>query len=218
MPSLNTEAPQHQNIETSKMRVCVTSFNIQVLFFIKTPKHRLTDMSEETSTSEQALGVEIKADAKTGKKQISVQELVDSLKSVQDDIGQISELTSEEELLVTEFFASLMKLMRPLTPSIQVSTSILPEELGTVSQASLDETGQLTLLYEDGRMDLKNLSEQKYRDLMITVIEDVMPKFKQLTNAQKRKVEGRIKFLSAITKEMQKISKALFPTSSESQK
>ena len=180
-------------------------------------------MSEETSTAEQGLGVQIKADAKAdakaGKKpHVSIQDLVDSLKSVQDDIGQISEMTSEEELLTTEFFASLLRLMGPLTPSIQVSTSILPEEMGTVEQASLDETGQLTLLYEDGRMELKNLSEQRHRDLMITVIEDVMPKFKQLTGAQKRKVESRIKFLSAITKEMQKISKALSPTSSGSQK
>jgi hypothetical protein len=176
-------------------------------------------MSEGTSTAEQELGVQIKVEAKSGKKpQVSIQDLVDSLKSLQDDIGQISELTSEEELLTAEFFVSLLRLMRPLTPSIQVSTSILSEEMGTVVQASLDETGQLTLLYEDGRMELKNLSEQRYRDLLITVIEDVMPKFKQLTGAQKRKVESRIKFLSAITKEMQKISKALLPTSSGSQK
>ena len=176
-------------------------------------------MSEGTSTAEQEAGVQIKADVKSGKKpQVSIQDLVDSLKSVQDDIGQISELTSEEELLTAEFFASLLRLMRPLATSIQVSTSILPEEMGTVVQASLDETGQLTLLYEEGRMELKNLSEQKYRDLMITVIEDVLPKFKQLTGAQKRKVENRIKFLSAVTKEMQKISKVLLPTSSGSQK
>jgi hypothetical protein len=54
---------------------------------------------------------------------------------------------------------------------------------------------------------------------MIAVIGDVMPKFKQFTSAQKKKVENRIKFLSIITKEMQKISKALsLPTSSGSQK
>lgn len=199
--------------------MCVTAFNIQVLFFSKRAKHRLTNMSEGTSTAEQELGVQIKADAKSGKKpQVSIQDLVDSLKSLQDDIGQISELTSEEELLTAEFFASLLRLMRPFASSIQVSTAILPQEMGTVVQASLDETGQLTLLYEDGRMELKSLSEQRYRDLMITVIEDVMPKFKQLTGAQKRKVESRIKFLSAITKEMQKISKVLLPTSSGSQK
>jgi hypothetical protein len=199
--------------------VCVTNFNIQVLFSYKAAKHRLTDMSEDTSTAEQELGIQIKADAKSGKKpQVSVQDLVDSLKSVQDDIGQISELTSEEELLVTGFFASLLRLMQPLTPSMPVSTSILPEEMGTVVQASLDATGQLTLLYGDGRIELKNLSEQRHRDLMITVIEDVMPKFKQLTGAQKRKVENRIKFLSLIMKEMQKISRTILPTSSGPQK
>jgi hypothetical protein len=91
--------------------------------------------------------------------------------------------------------------------------------MGTIVQASLDATGQLTLLYEDGRMELKNLSDEKLRDLMIAVIEDVTPKFKQFTSVQKKKVENRIKFLSIITKEMQKISKALsLPTSSGSQK
>jgi hypothetical protein len=177
-------------------------------------------MSDDTSTKEEQVGFQIKADSKSDKKsQVSVQELVDSLKSVEDDIGQISELTSEEELLVAEFFASLLRLMQPFTQSIPIATSVLPEEMGTVIQASLDATGQLTLLYEDGRMELKDLSDLKLRDLMIAIIEDVMPKFKQFTGAQKKKVENRIKFLSAITKEMQKISKALsLPTPSGSQK
>ena len=45
------------------------------------------------------------------KKQITIQELVESLKSTADDIGQISELTSEEKILVSQFFVSLFKLM-----------------------------------------------------------------------------------------------------------
>jgi hypothetical protein len=57
-------------------------------------------------------------------------------------------------------------------------------------------------------MELKNLSEEANRDLMISVIEDVMPKFKQFTTAHRQKIEDRIKFLSAVTKELQKISKA----------
>lgn len=177
-------------------------------------------MSDDTRTKEEQVGFQIRADSKSDKKsQVSVQELVDSLKNVEDDIGQISELTSEEELLVAEFFASLLRLMQPFTQSIPIATSVLPEERGTVIQASLDATGQLTLLYEDGRMELKDLSDPKLRDLMIDVIEDVMPKFKQFTGAQKKKIENRIKFLSAITKEMQKISKALsLPTPSGSQK
>ena len=176
-------------------------------------------MSEDTNTNQPELDVQIKTDAKPSKKnQTSIQELVDSLKSVQDDIGQISELTSEEELLVSEFFSSLQRLMQPLTSSIEVSTSILPEEMGSIVQAGLDPTGRLFLLHEDRRIELKNLNELGSRDLMVTVIEDVMPKFKQLTGSQKRKVENRIKFLSAVTKEMQKIAKALLPTSSGSPK
>jgi hypothetical protein len=166
-------------------------------------------MSEETSTAEQGVEFQLKGDSKSKQKsKISPQDLVDALKSVQDDIGQITELTSEEELLVTEFFSSLQKFMEPLASSIPVSTKILPKEMQTAVQAYLDATGQLALLYEDERMELKNLSEQEHRDLMIAVIEDVTPKFTQLTEAQKRKVENRIKLLSMVTKEMQKITKA----------
>jgi hypothetical protein len=167
-------------------------------------------MNEETSSAEQDVNFQIKEESKLNKKpKISSQELVDSLKSVQDDIGQITELASEEELLVAEFFSSLLKLMEPLASSVPVSTKILPKEMQSVVQANLDATGQLALLYDDGRVELQNLSEKRHRDLMITVIEDVTPKFKQLTDAQKRKVENRIKLLSLVTKEMQKISKTL---------
>jgi len=167
-------------------------------------------MNEETSTAEQEADFQIKEDAKLNKKpKISTEELVNSLKCVQDDIGQINELTTEEELLVAEFFSSLSKLMELFASSIPVSTEILPKEMRTVVQANLDATGQLALLYEDGRMELLNLSEKRHRDLMMTVIENVTPKFKQLTDVQKRRVENRIKLLSLITEEMQKISKTL---------
>lgn len=142
------------------------------------------------------------------RKPVPVQELVESLKSVADDIGQISELSSEEKLLVSQFFISLLKLMQPLTPAMQVSVSALPAETGLVAQAYIDPTGHLALVHKDGHMELKNLEEDKNRELMIAVVEDVVPKFKSLTSAQKRKVENRIKFLTAVTKEFQKISEA----------
>jgi hypothetical protein len=143
------------------------------------------------------------------KKQMSIQELVESLKSTADDIGQISELSSEEKILVAQFFSSLLKLMQPLAPSIAVDQLALPAELGNVVQAHIDPTGHLILQFEDGHLELKDLSEEKNRDLMTAVIGDVMPKFKNLTSQQKRKLENRIKLLSSITKEIQKSSEAL---------
>lgn len=142
------------------------------------------------------------------KKQVSIQELVESLKSTADDIGQISELCSEEKILVAQFFSSLFKLMKPLAASIAVNQLALPAQLGDVVQAHIDPTGHLILQYEDGHLELKDLSEEKNRDLMTAVIEDVMPKFKNLTSLQKRKLENRINLVSSITKEIQKSSEA----------
>ena len=143
------------------------------------------------------------------KKQVPIQDIVDSLKNVADDIGQMNELTSEEKLLVSQFFQSLLKLMQPLAPAMPVDVSALPFKAGLVDEAHVDPTGHLALLFHDKHLELKNLEEEQNRELMIAVIEDVMPKFKTLTNAQKRKIETRIKFISAVTKEIQKISDTL---------
>ena len=149
---------------------------------------------------------------------MSIQELAAALKSMADDVGQISELASEEKLLVTEFFASLLKLMQPLTTSMPVSTTSLPAEVGNIVQAHIDPTGHLALIHEDGHMELRNLTEERNRDLMIMVIKDVMPKFKSLTSLQKHKIETRISFLSAVTNEIQKISGALASLKAVAQK
>jgi len=150
--------------------------------------------------------------------EMSLQELAAAMKSMADDVGQISELASEEKLLVTEFLNSLLKLMQPLTPSMPVSTSALPAEAGNIVEAFIDPTGHLALLHEDGHMELKNLSEEQNRDIMIMVVKDVMPKFKSLTSLQKRKIENRIQFLSAVTNEIQKISGALAALKTVAQK
>jgi hypothetical protein len=78
-----------------------------------------------------------------------------------------------------------------------------------VVQAHIDPTGHLILQFEDDHVELQDLSEEKNRDLMTAVIEDIMPKFKGLASMQKRKLENRIKLLSSITKEIQKSSEAL---------
>jgi len=166
-------------------------------------------LTQETVTKPNAAEISIIEPRRVDKRQISLPEIVESLKGAADDIGQISELSSEEKLLVAQFFTSLSKLMKPLTSAISVSISALPIEIGNVTQAHIDPTGHLSLSFEDGHLELKNLGEDKNRDLMIAVVGDVMPKFKGLTSAAKKKVENRIKFLSSVTKEMQKSSDAL---------
>lgn len=162
------------------------------------------------SVSEAAVQSQPKAKAKPPKTtQGSIQNLISTLKSLKDDVGQIAELSVEEKTLVAGFFAELLKLMQPLATAIPVSTSSLPGEMGEIVQANIDPTGHLLILYDDGQAELKDLSEEENRDLMITVVEDVIPKFKELVGAQKQKIENRINFLSPVTQELQNISQAI---------
>ncbi len=140
--------------------------------------------------------------------QITLDELISSMKSLQDDIGQISELSSEEKRVVDVFFESFLTLMKPLAKTISVTPDSLPADLGHVVQANIDPKGNLMLIYKDGQVEIRNLSEKNQRELMICVMRDVMPKFKQLTSARRREIENRMKFLSSVTQEIQKISKA----------
>jgi hypothetical protein len=160
-------------------------------------------MSQETATQPAATAPVV---SNVEKKPVAVQELVESLRSIQDDIGQISELTSEEKLLVAQFFTSFLNLMAPLASAIPVTVSALPPGYRHAAQAYVDPTGHLAIMYNEGHMELESLEDEDNRELMIAVIEDVMPKFKSLTAGQKRKIENRIKFLTAVTKEVQKIS------------
>jgi hypothetical protein len=175
-------------------------------------------LSQENSAAQTTTRVVVTESKPSQKQEMSIQELAAAMKSMADDVGQISELASEEKLLVTEFFKSLLKLMQPLTPSMPVSTSALPAETGNIVKAYIDPTGHLALLHEDGRMDLRNLAEERNREIMIIVVKDVMPKFKSLTSLQKRKIEKRIQFLSAVTNEIQKISEALTTLNTIAQK
>jgi len=140
--------------------------------------------------------------------QITLDELIASMKTLQDDIGQISELTSEERRVVDVFFDSFLKLMQPLAKTISVSPAALPDDLGNVIQANIDPKGNLVIINQDGQVEIRNLNEKSNRDLMICVMKDAMPKFKQLTSAHRKKIENRMKFLSSVTKEIQKISNA----------
>jgi hypothetical protein len=147
--------------------------------------------------------------------QLTLEELVSSLKGLQDDIGQIAELSSEEKRVVDVFFDSFLTLMKPLAKTMPVTPTALPDELGKVKQAHIDPKGNLMLLYPDGAVEIRNLNEKKQRELMICVMKDVMPKFKQLTSAHRRKIEERMNFLASVTNEIQKISKTFSTASAD---
>jgi hypothetical protein len=123
-------------------------------------------------------------DSKSGtKKPLNIEEIIRSFESVGDDIAQISKLFSEENVLVVQLI-DLLKQMQHLAPSIAVSPAVLPFEVGNATEAHLDAKGNLTLKYKDNHQESRDLSDIKNRDLMIAVVNDVLPKFKELTTSR----------------------------------
>ena len=136
----------------------------------------------------------------------SPEEVVATLRRLREDVGQISELSTEEENIVAAFALAFLKLMEPLTKALPVDISILPRELGFVEKANVVPKGDLVILHADGRMESLDLTEQDNRDLLITVVSDVMPRFNNLISQRRDKIEKRINFLSNVTKELQTIA------------
>jgi len=145
-----------------------------------------------------------------------LEDSVNSLNDIRQETGQIAELTAEENMLVAEFILALLKIMQSITSTLPVSTSVLPKEWGKISQASIDLTGQLLVLYPDKKMKDKkmktiNLTEQKHRELLLEITHDIMPTLKRLVTSYREKIEARVKFMSSVTKELQRTAKAFSP-------
>jgi hypothetical protein len=130
------------------------------------------------------------------------------LDSIREETGQISELMTEENMLVKEFLAALLRIMQPLVETLPISTSVFPQEWGKISQASLDCTGQLLVLLHDGKMRSIDLKEQRHRELLLKITYDIMPTLKRLITSHRQKIETRVKLMSSITRELQKTAKA----------
>lgn len=170
-----------------------------------------SESGDETPEEEEVL--EDEAEAPSSERRTTVtalpsspEEVVESLKRLREDVGQISELSSEEGNLVRTFSLTFLKLMEPLAKNIPVDIEVLPRRLGRVERANIIPNGQLVLLHQNGRMESVDLVEVGNRDLLVTVVSDVLPKFKELVSERRKKIEKRITFLSEITRELQNIA------------
>jgi len=140
---------------------------------------------------------------------VSSEEVVDILRRLREDVGQISELSAEERNIVEAYALAFLKIMQPLTKTISVDPSILPREMGLVERANVIPQSELVILFDDGRMESFDLTAVENRDLLVAVIGNAMPRFNDLIAQQRSKIEKRIAFLSDVTRELQTIADSL---------
>ncbi len=138
---------------------------------------------------------------------IGEEQTISLLKEMQENSGQISELVTEEENLVKEFFNFLIKILKPFGKTLEISTSSLPEQYdGRINKAYLYLTGQLVLVYKNGEVEVLNLADQENHEVLIETTGEIMMKLKSVISSHRSKTEKRVKFLMAVTKELQKVA------------
>ena len=136
----------------------------------------------------------------------SPEDVIATLKELREDVGQIYEISSEEENIVIAFSLAFLKLMESLTRSLPVDVETLQGQLRNAERANILPKGELVVLFRDGRMESVDLIKPENRDLLVDVVSDVMPKFNDLIGERRRRIEKRISFLADVTKELQNIA------------
>ena len=166
-------------------------------------------MTEElaSSTTENDTA-EVTVEATPAKERINKEESVEFLKEMQEKAGQISESEMEEENLVTEFFNSLLKILKPFSKTLEISVSSLPERYSEqIGKAHLHLTGQLVLVYRNREVEILNLADKENHELLVEITGEIMAKLKTIIDSYKSETEKRVKFLMPITRELQKVAK-----------
>jgi hypothetical protein len=110
---------------------------------------------------------------------VSPEEAVSSLRELRETLGQVSELASEEDVTVQSFLDTLGSISVTIS-GIALEPSLLPKRLGSVEDARMNDEGELILTTPDGGIKTVNLTSFDNRDLLVTVLGDLLEKLREL--------------------------------------
>lgn len=151
--------------------------------------------------------ITIDSKSTTENQKTTEEQATEALKEIQENVGQIAELTIEEDNLVKEFFNFLLRILKPFAKTLEISPSSLPEDYcKRTNKAYLYIDGQLALVFNSGEAEILDLTEEENRQILVDIAGEIMKKLTIIINEHKAKTEKRVKFLMQITKELQKVA------------
>ncbi len=111
----------------------------------------------------------------------SPEKAVSSLRELREALGRVSGLASEEDVTVESFLETLGSLSVTIT-RIPLEPSLLPKRLGSVEEARMNDVGALILTTPDGGIETIDLTSFDNRDLLVTVLGDLLEKLRGLAD------------------------------------
>jgi len=105
----------------------------------------------------------------------SAAEAVSHIKGAKEDVELIVSLLADEGTVVEGLIKALTTSGFPVN-RIPLEPSAMPEELGEVEEAHLTSEGGLIVSLLDGQVDSFDLSQEENRGLLVSAMEDLVPK------------------------------------------
>jgi hypothetical protein len=157
---------------------------------------------------------------KSGKPQAAVQEqevqdfsadpeaeISRSLKLIQEESLQISELATIERNYTQELCAMVRNVLEPMHKSIQISPDLLSTNGVKVNAAVLTAESLVVVTQADGMVSSKPL-ETYPTDTVIQVITEDIPRLGDAMQIHRQRLSGRVSLLERLTREFRKLSSA----------
>jgi hypothetical protein len=135
------------------------------------------------------------------------QKLQELLKSINEEVLQLSEFLMEESKLMKELCISLRHILKKLNVSFNVPPQDLPLPK-RVSKVILNEEGHLILVYEKGEVNSAFLAEYP-PEIVMAVLWSVMPELAKVVMLYRKKISTRVNFFGKVKKELKNVVKAI---------
>ena len=134
-------------------------------------------------------------------------EITSSIKSLQEETQQISELAEMERSYSADVSNQLKQIIMPLSSSYHIKPESISKNDSSISDAVLTPQGVVCVFYTSGNVVSRPL-ESITSEVLIRILSEVIPEAKILMNERRQKLSGRVMMLEKLSKEMRKVPTA----------
>ena len=118
-------------------------------------------------------------------------EVTNSIRLLQEEFQQISELVEMEKSYATEVAAQLKQIIMPLNASYHIKPESISKSDSSISDVVLTPQGLVCVFYNSGNVVSRPL-ESITSEVLIRILLEVVPDAKALMNEKRQKLSGRV--------------------------
>jgi hypothetical protein len=135
-------------------------------------------------------------------------DFVVSIKSLQEESLQLSELSEMEKTYGFDVISSLKQIIEPLGVSYHIKPAAISKADSSLQDVVLTPQGVVCLIHNNGILNSKTL-ESLQSETLVKLLSEIIPEIRTLLLEKRQKTSGRVSMLEKVAKELRKVASAL---------